>query len=197
LVKVPVRPEPPLLPENSTAYAEILLEAWRTSCKIVIRATPMILKRRGSVRNYKGLQKLLDSAEALCDHSLSPLVWAVWRAEQWREMPKASGYPSLLWTYDPSKVNKWRGWCRTEMAPRITATAVPVAQHRELVARWTCMYADLVRVPTGDVDAVKAVVKEHFPRNTFAILLEAAKADSGSAQRSMQARVRRGGWIWH
>ncbi len=129
---------------------------------------------------------LLDAAETLEEAKLPPSVWVAFSLDVWDHSQGSEDvrrrrnikWPAPKWTFGLPRINKNRGWCRSDAGNTYVGGLMLMTPHyKDLQLRHSMMRATLMRKEQTSQAAVDAIVRRAFPDDTYERLLTAAQKE--------------------
>lgn len=223
-------PTPPRLTRQQVvgdpeAAVRLILRAYRGAVKgrLGLDVHPY---RRGGLTRSKHFSKLVECALQLAEHEIPPTSWAGFSCDVWakggdhaaetvqrlggdKEVKKylrgskgsQGKAPALTWVMSAHRVEKWRGWFRTEASSYAGGRLVYGDALRTLLGRWQRMRTRVRRrVLAGGATAadVQGIVDKCFPAEAggYDGMVDAAKRETQREQARLERCVLRGDWVW-
>ena len=196
VVQSAVVPHPPkLTAKHVDDNIRVLGEVYRAAVYRKYKTKSWVLVR-GEIRNSKHYDSLCEAVALFTEHGISPAAWAEWHMNKWKEWKGGKTPPPISATYDPAKIQKWRGWF-AKSSKSNGGKAIISESHRHLLHKYRAMRRDIRRVGTGVVlgDILK-IVDKHFPDGLYEILVQKSKVEAEAMQFKMEDSIRKGKWIW-
>jgi hypothetical protein len=104
--------------------------------------------------------------------------------------------PPVTWVFMTSRMEQHAAWYRGEAESYGGGLVVFGPSAKELMARYRAMALAVQRSPSRGEAAVRAIVAEHFPGDTYATLLGRARAEADEHRTRLVGRLRRGDFLW-
>jgi hypothetical protein len=199
-VKPATIPSPPMVPPEASEEecVKMLLAAYGTTLR---RKMPREFNPH-SKHAPKGAERalLVKAAAALRQHNVSPLRWCEFSFDIWqhgREADKAAGKkqrearPALRVVFALKRIEETAGWARSEYERR-GERVVLTRTLRTLLDKHAAMTA---RVLGGRCTPQEAMA-EFFPDDTYARLVEKARAEARREQEAIDTRLSAGEYLW-
>jgi hypothetical protein len=201
-------PAPPKLDpsEEDTFNVHCLARAYRDAVRRIWGDGPHMFRGFvGSPTGWKSWKKLKLAVEKLIQHELSPIVWVTWSLKSGWLAPKgdknlADGKPPPIQIiFDPEKIDRFRGWCRSDTRPPGPGGIVtrPPA-FTELAHLWHKMQQRLIfRNPDpGDDETVQAIIDEFLPEGVYDELLKKSFAQAKDEQEKLNRQAEQNIWVY-
>ena len=200
VVQPAVIPAPPMVPDEAgeEVCVTMLLSAYGTTLR---RAAPREFNPYSKHAPKAAERKLLvAAAHALRQHGVSPLRWCEFSFGVWkhgRDADKAGGKeqraerPALRVVYSLKRVEETAGWARNEYERR-GEQVVFTRSLRSLLER----HALMVSLVLGGKHTPESAAAECFPGDTYARMVEKARADARREQAAIDTRMAAGEYLW-
>lgn len=156
-----------------------------------------VYARGGVHRGVRNFRMLASFAELLVDVDVKPHGWCMFSIDGWASYKGDGSVPPVPYVFSRSRLQKQHGWYRSTCV-EARSTGVGLAPlHRLLIARWNHMQAALVGLShPRTVQAVRAVINQFFPGDSWDRAVEAAREESEQISTSLASSVSDGRWIW-
>jgi hypothetical protein len=144
-------------------------------------------------------------ADKLREHRLPPILWAVWSFRVYNDFAvqrnakrkrTAVRLPPVAWAFNPERVEKHHGWCRSEMGSELGGTLFIPPSALELQRRWRGMRSEVERLRVPTIENVRAVRDAWFKPGEYTALVAKATAEATAKRAAMAQGIARGEWVW-
>lgn len=203
-ISPPVVPPPPLLPEDTSSDFATLEAAYSSAAEHETGHAPSPYARK-AVSQFEMERTLGACADKLRAHQLPPIVWAVWSIRvynQYAVQAKAKRkrtrvrIPPSAWVFNPARVEKHHGWCRTEMGDALGGNVCIPPSALELQRRWRGLQAEVARMREPTVERVRAARDAWLPPGEYDALTAKAAAEAEAKREALAQGLAQGRWIW-
>jgi hypothetical protein len=196
VVQSAIIPHPPkLTSKNVDDNIRMLGEVYRTAVYRKYKTKSWVLVR-GALQNSKHYELLRKAVAVLTEHDISPTAWVEWHMNRWREWKGGKIAPPISATYDPAKIQKWRGWF-AKSSDTNGGKAIISKNHRNLLQKYRAMRRDIRRAGVlAELPDILNIVAAHFPDGLYDLLVQKAKVEAEAKQFKMEDSIRKGKWIW-
>lgn len=152
--------------------------------------------RRGDITRSKYYPVLAAAVTAFEAHGIAPAAWVAFSLDIWAHSGKHSKAksPPITWIFQPSRIEKQRGWFHREAANYRGGAVRITAPQRALHTRYTEMQDALYRAQTRE--EAQAIVDRAFPGDLWDTLLAQAQAAGREEQHALNIAASRGRWLW-
>ena len=200
-VMVPLPPQ--LSDELSEDDAlELVARAYRSAVELFTGKKSHAF-RRGNLRNSKHADRLIEFVETMRglapEKRISPPHWFLWQMKRWgfthRGKQGHAAPVNYVLAAETLRKPSNRGWMRTEMGVTSVRRGVTVVSKEmvDLKRRFGGLRFQILQLGTGaSDDAVRAVVEQFFPDDTYQLLMQAAAIAQDRLQERVDHRVAAG-----
>jgi hypothetical protein len=151
-------------------------------------------------KKSKHFSLITSAAEKFIEHKLAPAAWIAFSCDMWHdylERPETSS-PPIKWVFDSARLDKWRGWARSETRWYSSKRVLYTKTYKTLLAKYSLMKQDLSRLPITAIDSdVEKVVDKYFPGDLYNELKKKIKAETARIQEILDDSLARGEWLWN
>lgn len=198
MINPAVVPAPPKLKPDDRSRDQVaaLVKAYKSAVLAKYGQRIWSLRTGYQLERHPLYPKLLAAAKMVLDLGLSPIAWAAWSIDVWREHnAKAKKPPPVQWVFAESRLTERVGWFRRDSGyagGRIELGAVA----RNLLARYSSMQAELVGAQDHSAVTIQTIVEHWFPGSLFEDLVDRARVEAAEIQRELNNKAERGEWLW-
>lgn len=193
-----VVPGPPRIPPGLTEDAAVdwLLKAYRGAVAARTGKACWVLSRAGEARKSKHWAALKAAAEKLTENEWSPGAWVLWRLDSWAQMNSGKKPAPLHWVFSEGAMDEHADWFSNEAGHYAAPRAIYNRFAQDMLRRYSAMQTALITACAVTPEEVAAVVREHFPADTYARRIALANRHTQEDQKIINLKVQRGDWCW-
>jgi hypothetical protein len=197
LVPVATTPEPPMLSEDMTDVARVahIAAAYR-AVSLHRFGKVSLFMLQGDATKHRSFGTLFNVAGIMSAARMSPIAWALWKADWWRSEARKPRVPHVSMLFSKRSLDEHASWFERDKGSYSGGRRVLGLKHRELAEDWEAMWRDLRRERPQNREELARVVEATFPGDSFETRLREAKFEAAMIQQQIDAKVQAGEVLW-